>query len=210
MIIKNKLYWNSFYSNNLTIRKLPPSQFSVFVLSLISDINYIIDFGCGSGRDTKFLGQFSDNTIGIDLSNSAIELCKKNDIKNTYYNGNIDLLRDLLNKICLENKTAKTLFYSRFVLHSLDEANEKQLFNTLLNCDLENLYCAFEYRTIEDKFLKKNFLNHKRRFIDHNNLIKYFEKEGFEILYKTKGLGYAYFNNEDAYVGRLILKKLQK
>ena len=40
-----------------------------------------IDFGCGTGRSTRFLKQHRFSTFGIDISDEMIQIAKKNDPK---------------------------------------------------------------------------------------------------------------------------------
>ena len=44
-----------------------PSQFAVFVANEYPEKNNIIDFGCGSARDTMFLSKFYKKVISIIL-----------------------------------------------------------------------------------------------------------------------------------------------
>jgi len=44
-----------------------------------------LDFGCGTGRSTRFLEKQGFKTIGIDISPEMIQLAKKTDPKGTYY-----------------------------------------------------------------------------------------------------------------------------
>ena len=46
-------------------------------------INYVkgkqaIDFGCGTGRSTRFLKKYGFETIGVDISKEMIKYCQKN------------------------------------------------------------------------------------------------------------------------------------
>jgi SAM-dependent methyltransferase len=43
-----------------------------------------LDFGCGAGRSTRFLKKLGFNAIGIDISNSMIQLATSNDPNGTY------------------------------------------------------------------------------------------------------------------------------
>ena len=46
--------------------------------------NNAIDFGCGTGRSTRFLKQFGFNVIGIDNSNDMLEIARKLDNSGDY------------------------------------------------------------------------------------------------------------------------------
>ena len=57
--------------------------------------NEAIDFGCGTGRSTRFLKQLGFNVIGIDISQAMLELAKVIDKSGDYQlvsNGNYDHL----------------------------------------------------------------------------------------------------------------------
>jgi ubiquinone/menaquinone biosynthesis C-methylase UbiE len=43
-----------------------------------------LDFGCGTGRSTRFLKQLGFNVVGIDISNDMLEVAKKLDITGDY------------------------------------------------------------------------------------------------------------------------------
>jgi ubiquinone/menaquinone biosynthesis C-methylase UbiE len=51
--------------------------------------NKAIDFGCGTGRSTRFLQKLGFSTIGIDISEKMIQMAKKIDPKGDY-----QLIRD--------------------------------------------------------------------------------------------------------------------
>jgi ubiquinone/menaquinone biosynthesis C-methylase UbiE len=46
--------------------------------------NTAIDFGCGTGRSTRFLQKLGFSTIGIDISEKMIQIAKKTDPKGDY------------------------------------------------------------------------------------------------------------------------------
>ena len=61
---------NTYY---LAYRDLPE------IISSHVSGNNAIDFGCGTGRSTRFLKQFGFNVIGIDNSNDMLEIARKLD-----------------------------------------------------------------------------------------------------------------------------------
>jgi SAM-dependent methyltransferase len=44
-----------------------------------------LDFGCGTGRSTRFLKKLGFNAIGMDISSSMVQLAKKADPAGTYW-----------------------------------------------------------------------------------------------------------------------------
>jgi SAM-dependent methyltransferase len=57
--------------------------------------NRAIDFGCGTGRSTRFLKKLSFNVIGIDISKDMLEIARKFDLSGDYQlvsNGKYDHL----------------------------------------------------------------------------------------------------------------------
>jgi ubiquinone/menaquinone biosynthesis C-methylase UbiE len=53
--------------------------------------NKAVDFGCGTGRSTRFLKQFGKNAIGIDIAKDMLQIAKEKDESGDYQlvsNGN--------------------------------------------------------------------------------------------------------------------------
>ena len=46
--------------------------------------NYVLDFGCGAGRSTRFLKNLGFDAVGIDISASMIDLASRADPDGTY------------------------------------------------------------------------------------------------------------------------------
>ena len=201
----NTNYWNNFYKNKINML---PTQFAVFVANEYPEKNKVIDFGCGSGRDTLFLAKFYKKVIGIDASSEIIARNKK--LKNS--NKNITfLLNDLSNENVLVDllnnelgQIENCIFYARFFIHAVDEDIENKLLNLYKICRSNNLL-ALEFRTSKDENLKKQFGNHYRRFIDLNNLIDKVQNLKLRVKYLVEGQGYAKYKVDDAYVARLIV-----
>jgi SAM-dependent methyltransferase len=198
-------YWNNFYKKEIN---LLPSQFAVFVASEYPEKNNIIDFGCGSARDTLFLSKFYKKVIGIDAStqiiakNKKLESTKKNTVFLLNDLSNENVLIDSLNNELSEIKDC--IFYARFFLHAIDEDTENKLLNLYKICKNNNLL-ALEFRTLKDKNLKKQFGNHFRRFIDLNHLIEKVENLKLKVEYLVEGQGYAKYKVDDAFVARMII-----
>ena len=71
-----KFYWNSFYKRTTSIAE--PSDFAKFVLKKIKkNPGFLLDVGCGNGRDTFFFLKNKINAVGCDQSESVIKKIKK-------------------------------------------------------------------------------------------------------------------------------------
>ena len=52
-----------------------------------------IDFGCGTGRSTRFLRKLGFNVVGVDITEQMLTLARKRDLEGEYYlvpDGNLD------------------------------------------------------------------------------------------------------------------------
>ena len=112
--MKNYNYWNKFYGS---FYNLLPTQFAIFIANEYQGQHTLIDFGCGSGRDTFFFSKYYKNVIGIDSSSEVINrnnLEKKN-IKNlSFIIDNLSNPKKLENLLREElNKNKFNIFYGR-------------------------------------------------------------------------------------------------
>ncbi|MGV2950190.1 class I SAM-dependent methyltransferase [Acinetobacter sp. AGC35] len=205
-------YWNDFYSSILDNSRINiPSQFSIFFLS---DINYyqniVLDIGCGNGRDSIFFAKNGIFTIGIDASEEAINICKNYNMKNAMFiNSSIDDL-DLIDQVkrIKQDLKKEIIVYSRFFLHAIDENKQNSFFKLIDDILPIDGKVYLEFRTENDKFGEKNTKDHYRRYINVSDFKKKALSKGYEIKKYYEGHGYANFLNDDAYVARLVLKKI--
>lgn len=176
-------YWKKYYEDRKTNNgDIPaPSPFAIFVKSRLPNTEFVLDYGCGNGRDTYYFGQ-EHTCIGLDPA-----------VKPT----NCDWA-------VFYNKTLKEynhvgepfdLIYSRFSLHSVPEEEENYLLDFAENnCK----YIAIECRTKNDELndgtdrIKTDYATaHYRRFIDMNELEQKLRKRGFTILYSEESTEFA-------------------
>ena len=77
---------NTYY---LAYRDLPE------IIARHVTVNQAVDFGCGTGRSTRFLKRLGFNVTGIDISQDMLDIAKKFDISGNYQlvtNGNYEHL----------------------------------------------------------------------------------------------------------------------
>lgn len=208
-------YWNFYYRQKVAILN-ECSSFAREMLNRIEkkDIHrkYLLDLGCGNGRDSIFFASKGIHVIGIDSSDVAIDMLE------CAYESD-----DNLEFICDDFVTANVLFqreydycYSRFTLHAINESQEDILLKNVYNALKKGGLFMIEARTIHDgiygmgELVEKNayiYNDHYRRFIDPKELVRKSKKLGFLIIYNEENIGFSKTATEDPMLLRLILKK---
>ncbi|NOQ76560.1 MAG: adenylyl-sulfate kinase [Methylococcaceae bacterium] len=207
-----KEYWDSYYSKS--IAPSAPSSFAEFCKQKYMEDNKIIfELGCGNGRDSFFFSQ-TNSLFSIDASETAIgknqQYADENNIVNIRFMSGFFGDTELL----INEKV--DYFYSRFVLHAMDEEFESSvitLSSTMLNPD--GLFFA-EFRTIKDPLSKQGvsigenerITDHYRRFIDASSIIAKLSEANFEILYSIESNGLAVYKEDDPVVARIVARRL--
>lgn len=194
-------YWERYYSFQ---KAHPPSQFSVFVVNEISelDVAMIIDLGAGDLRDSRLFSNLGFNVLSIDQADIN---------QNNHEQENIKFLRgDLLNEhtwnmIAKHLKNETTLFYSRFVFHCFPTLECEQFTRNIISLMKPGDLLAAEYRTPEDQKLKKVTPPHNRYF--HNNEFIDGLLSELTKLYEFQSQGLAKYREDDAHVRRILLKR---
>lgn len=208
----NKDYWDNFYQSNF---KHTPSQFCVCVLTEIPNDAVIVELGSGNGRDSLYFASQGHETVALDLSHEAIESCKHEsairDVKHTtFLQADLTSFDDVSSAITLARNKAvdkDVIFYSRFVMHSLDDKQEQAILNILSTCMQQDDLIYFEFRSKEDELLDKHFGGHYRRYVDTDVFFQRLSDLGFNIEYNHIGQGMAKYKEEDPFVVRIIAKK---
>lgn len=203
-------YWNGFYSKDARALKLDlPSQFAVFFANEIDRDTPIIDFGCGSGRDTLFFAGLGGDVIGVDASQSAVDLCVEKATAFGYENTRF-VCADLGAEDSVEKINAPadgpTALYARFFLHAITEEAENQFLATAAQLVKGSLF-GVEFRTARDALQEKVTASHYRRFINPLDFLANASRFGFETTYFVEGFGYAKYKNDDAHVARVLMRK---
>ena len=183
-------YWNNFYNDKKHLIKC--SDFCKFVMEYFKDyknISYILDSGCGNGRDSYTLVS-TYKVDGVDNSGFIPKNVKNlNFIKEDFVN--ID-------------KSKYDLIYSRFTFHSITNDQHQQFLNTINN----NTYLAIEARSI--KSIDDDLCHgktHYRNYIDLNYLKDLLIKNNFNILFIDEGKDMAKYKDENPICVRVICKK---
>lgn len=201
-------YWANFYQHNKVGVPVYPSQFAAFAINEFHQVDGVIEFGCGNGRDSHFFASNGFQLLALDESEQAIKLCR---LHNQHDHAQYIACRASAAHQQVEGFLLgkhRVAVYARFFLHAIEE-NEQHEFFSLLGALLPmGSFLFLEYRTIEDAHQEKIFgTGHYRRYLDHRKTLAAIEKAGFSITYEVEGRGLAKYKDEDASVGRCVAMK---
>lgn len=185
-------YWKSYYETHPNVPK--HSLFAEFVKTRFPNLETVLDFGCGSGRDTYFFGKDSF-AVGLDTAVKPVDKDRASFIKAP---------------LSAHEPTCKyELIYSRFSLHSISEEEENDF---LEFASLNGVNLAIECRTNNDDLaregkdrVKTDYADaHYRRYINLNNLLKKVIDKGFTIMYCEESKEFAPYKGTKPSCLRLI------
>jgi trans-aconitate methyltransferase len=111
-------YWSTFYKN---FNETKPSDFACFIVNYLKEYTgklYILDVGCGNGRDSNFLSLIYPTT-GIDIS-----------VVPTTTNSQLQFIQGDMTTI---DKSPYNVIYSRFTFHSISNEQQEKLIQSILN-----------------------------------------------------------------------------
>lgn len=203
-------HWDGYYSGQ---ENLPdPSSFELFVdaTTPIRESDRVLDYGCGNGRDTFYFGA-KCATVGLDVSDGAIDLCRSFLSERPESKADFALLtRDTLEKTL--SRFVPTVVYSRFVLHAMTADQETSLLDTLAQGMPPGSHLYIECRTVNDPMFDKGIklsetervYGHYRRFIEPARLQSDLTARGFAITYASESRGVASLGADDPAVLRIM------
>jgi len=211
--VLNSQYWDAFYKQN---RGHLPSQFCVSVLTDTDPDSAIVELGSGNGRDSHYFASQGRITAAMDISEQAIRSCESYAAEasirhSTFLQGDITNPKDLsalINAARSQTDGRPITFYSRFVMHALNDKQEQEFLGHLAGEVETGEQVFFEFRSKEDAELKKTFGGHYRRFIDTDDFVsQLIDTLGFALEYRHTGVGMAKYKDEDPVVSRVIVRK---
>lgn len=205
-----KEYWEKYYKSNKALSE--PSLFAKFVLkNYIKENDFLIELGCGNGRDGFYFAHYGISIIAIDQCESEIYILnKKNNISNLKFIckdfSKFDIMRPV-NHI-----------YSRFSLHSISEKEEDKVIKWAYKKLQKNGYLLVEARGKKNELFKLGipvqgetnayiYNGHYRRFIDIKKFCNKLKSIGFIIRLAKEQSGFAPFGNTNYKFIRVIASK---
>ena len=213
---KDEEYWDSYYADMQKKDELlsDPSLFAIAMLQkYMKSGKYLIELGCGNGRDSLWFAKNGIDVTAIDASPFVIqELQKKVVLDNCTF-------------ICDDFVNAESIYqiqydycYSRFTLHAISERQETQVLLKSYDMLREDGYLFIEARSIHDakyglgEEIERNayiYDGHYRRFIDLIELVNKLRDIGFSIVEQEESDRFAPLKGDNAVCIRVIARKLK-
>lgn len=212
---KNRIFWKKYYSKHrMPVTQSPFAEFSLS--NYIKKDNWVLELGCGNGRDAVFFASKGINVLGLDLCRQEISYLKK-----YYKNKKLSAASNKLRFKCTDFTRFKSrhrydVVYSRFTLHSISEEQEQ--------CTIKNSYrnlkdgglLLIEARSIKDEMysisekisMHEGITDHYRRFINLDVISKNIEENKFKIIFSVEAQDLAKYKDENPYVIRIVAKKI--
>ena len=209
----NEAYWRQFYREH---RIVGGSSFAEFVAGRLPAGRTVLEFGCGTGRDSIFLAKLGHTVAAADLSPEAIaraeEARKEAGVGNARFemldvSSHAEVAR-FLDRCRLDGADAgQVAVYLRFFLHSIDESIEEVLLANLVDLLPGGFTLYAEFRTTRDRDLPKVYGEHSRRYIDEQAFAaKLTGSWAFEMEHLEAGRGLAPYRGEDPHVARIVAR----
>lgn len=225
-----RLYWENFYAHQARMRA---SSFAEFVLPRLKAPTpglvgrllgarpapvRVIEFGCGNGRDALHFARHGHAVLGVDAAHAAVEAAARHAEAAGLDNVRFQVV-DLHDAPALEHlleseaqaarETGAALWvYCRFFLHAIPESLQQSLLDALCRHLTSGFRFAAEFRTDQDRALKKSFgTTHYRRFIDADALLAELEStRGAVREHHETGFGLSVYAGEDPHLCRMLLQ----
>lgn len=206
-------YWDDYYAQTKRIPPSIPSQFAVFVANEVEGQSFIVDMGCGTGRDAFFFAEQGHRVLGIDGSASAVHGCqsrRRPEMEETlsFLQSSVtdESLPDRIKERRVGTRPIPTVFYARFFLHAITEPEQESLIQLASTVCAGGGMLALEFRTARDAGLSKVTDDHYRRFPETFDVMGQAIQAGFSVSYSAEGFGFAKFKADDAYVARCLFR----
>lgn len=199
-------YWDRYYARSDAVSRPVPSQFAVFVAGELTEPHRIVEFGCGSGRDSIFFAAHGHQVVAVDGSQSAVDaagaVAEELGEKVEFLQADITA-PDLASLIA--DGGGRTVVYARFFVHAITEDEEGAFLDTAAALTRPGDLLAVEYRTVRDQSGAKETGAHYRRFVNPAAFDHAAAQRGFTVQYAVEGFGFAKYKQDDAYVARRLL-----
>jgi SAM-dependent methyltransferase len=191
--------------------------------------SYILEVGCGNGRDALYFAHEGYNTLACDICEKSIDVLKSkheksNDVlpkKPCFFAADFCQLED--SNEYLNGGKSLMFIYSRFTLHSVTESQATNFLRFAFHALSCGGYLAIEARSVNDSLYGKGIAvdgekdaymgetthadAHFRRFIRIENLVSELKYLGFEITHEEERSGLSIHKDDDPVLVRVLAFK---
>ena len=207
----DKEYWDKFYTKTSpTNENYLNSSFAEFCeANFFKEPMNIVEFGCGAGYDAYYFANNGHNIFAIDQNTGGVpDEIREHD--------NIMFSEDDFAVSTYNFKGRYNVFYSRFTLHSITQADEDKFLPRVYSYMSDNSLFCVECRTIKDpKFgvgkhiCDTTYFNdgHARRFIDSQEFLNKVLSLGFKLKYFNEQDNLSAYKDDNPVLMRIILEK---
>ena len=203
-----RTYWDEYYAARADVRRPLPSQFATFVANELTEPTRIVEFGCGTGRDSVFFALYGHDVVGVDGSEQAVKasqaLADALGLPARFLAANVDDA-DLADRV--GPARGRSLVYARFFVHAITDEEEERFLEAAARVATPGDMLAVEYRTVRDSSGAKVTERHYRRFVTPATFDARALSKGFDAVYNVEGFGFAKYKQDDAYVARALFVK---
>ncbi len=209
------LFWKQFYKSN---QIATGSTFAEFIAGRLPSKAFIVDFGCGTGRDTNYLAEVGYDAVGVDASAEGIARANETKTKKhlrtcSFIVADAASAKDVERvfdtpKIVQALKAGRdVVIYLRFFIHAIPLETQNNLLG-VISRKLPSFTLAAEFRTERDQDLPKFNAAHYRRFVNGDNFAKLLETDyGMTVSFKEEGFGLSVYQGEDPHLCRIIASR---
>jgi ubiquinone/menaquinone biosynthesis C-methylase UbiE len=206
---RTEIHWRRFYRDNQIEGS---SRFARFIAERFPDAHTLVEFGCGTGRDSVFFATQGYDVHASDRSTYALERAEEAR-RHANVDGATFRLVDAADaeqvRAFLADRPTRNgelpLIYLRFVLHAMPVEVEEVLLDTVSEVLEDGFSLCAEFRTLEDADRSKVFGDHQRRYIDDAafaaKLAGYY---GMRVEHHEARTGLSPFQREDPHLARII------
>jgi SAM-dependent methyltransferase len=202
-------YWDEFYAKSSKVKRLSyPSQFAAFVYGEMGDVENVLEFGCGTGRDAFFFAEFGKRVFAFDGAQSVITANRKKSDGHLYQpsfqvfdvDGEFPGTGDPV--------TGTKCVYARFFIHALRNDQIERFFALCESILTKGEKLYLEYRTEKDAEGVRETGQHYRNYLNSRKVTEMLGDVGFKCQYSVEGVGFAKWGADDAYVARHVMERI--
>lgn len=196
-------HWYEYYT-----RSRAPEQASSFAAEVAKQVemgDYLLEVGCGNGRDASFFSSLGIDVVALDVAQAAIDASRARPSSRgvSFFVGDIASLPHDLGSF--------DVIYSRFCLHAMTAIEEDEFLGQAA-CRLRNGGRLFiETRSINDPLAREGevvskterIAGHYRRFIVPEELCAKLDRLGFRLSTFVESSGLAALGDDNPVLIRL-------